>query len=125
MVFLKYLSSSTCTYKIINRKYFDAYSVFHSLWIHDHDQQCTKKKYTWLVLHRANGQQVSTSCKDHGKEWMKKGFSWDRTAEAIGEQALPQIASRRVNVYNLDGGHFGNIHQNYNMLDLPFVVQLG
>ena len=73
----------------------------------------------WLVVHRVNGQQVSTSCKGHGKEWVKKGFSWERTTDAIGEQTLPRIASRRVCFYNLYGGQFGNIHQNYNML-IPF-----
>ena len=46
---------------------------------------------------------------------MKKHFTWERAAEATGEQALPHIAGRKVHFYNLCGGQFDNIHQNYNM----------
>lgn len=33
--------------------------------------------------------------------------------ESVGEQALPSIAGSNVNCFNVHGGKFGNINQNY------------
>lgn len=49
---------------------------------------------------------------------MKKGFSCERMTEVIGQQALPHVAGRQVH-FDVCGGPFGNIRQNYNML-MPF-----